>query len=35
MPFKPAVRNEAEKILNALGIICYPVLLAMGLPVFL
>lgn len=35
MPFKPAVRNEAEKILNALGIITYPVLLALGLPVFL
>lgn len=35
MPFKPAVRNEAEKILNAVGNIVYPVLLALGLPVFL
>lgn len=35
MPFKPAVRNEAEKILNAIGNLAYPVLLALGLPVYL
>lgn len=35
MPFKPAVRNEAEKILNVIGNIVYPVLLSLGLPVFL
>lgn len=35
MPFKPTIRNEAEKILNAIGNVCYPVLLALGMPVYL
>ena len=35
MPFKPAVRDEAEKILNALGGVQYPLLLSLSLPVFL
>lgn len=35
MPFKPAGRNEAEKVVNAIGDLAYPVLLALGLPVYL
>lgn len=35
MPFKPAGRNEAEKVINAIGDLAYPVLLALGLPVYL
>ncbi len=35
MPFKPKVRGEAEKIINCLGDIAYPVLVSLSLPVFL
>jgi len=35
MPFKPAVRQEAEKILNVVGDLIYPILTTLSLPVFL
>jgi len=35
MPFQPGIRNEAEKVINAIGNVVYPVLLALSLPVFL
>lgn len=35
MPFKPRVRAEAEKAINCLGDIVYPVLIALSLPIFL
>lgn len=35
MPFKPDVRDGADKVMNALGGITYPLYLSLSLPVFL
>lgn len=35
MPFKPPGRRQAEKLINGIGDLAYPVLLALGLPVYL
>jgi len=35
MPFKPKIRAEAEKAINCLGDVVYPVLTALSLPIFM
>jgi len=35
MPFKPKIRAEAEKAINCIGDIVYPVLTALSLPIFM
>ena len=35
MPFKLGVRGEAEKMVNAIGNVVFPVLVGMCFPVFL
>ena len=35
MPFKPKVRAEAEKAINSIGDLVYPVMTAMSLPIFM
>lgn len=35
MPFKPEVRAEALKILNAIGCLTFPVVMSLGMPAFL
>lgn len=35
MPFKPRVRAEAEKAINCVGDIVYPMLTSLGLPIFM
>jgi len=35
MPFKPQVRAQAEKAINCVGDIIYPVLTSLSLPIFL
>ena len=35
MPFKPDVRDSAQKVINCVGGVCYPLYLSLCLPVFL
>lgn len=35
MPFKPQIRAEAEKAINCIGDVVYPVLVALSLPIFI
>jgi len=35
MPFKPKIRAEAEKAINCVGDVVYPVLTALSLPIFM
>ena len=35
MPFKAQIRDEAGKVINAIGVITFPLLMSFSLPVFL
>jgi hypothetical protein len=35
MPFKPNVRDQAEKLTNSIGEIVYPIMISLSLPIFL
>jgi hypothetical protein len=35
MPFKASIRDEAGKVINAIGVVTFPLLMSFSLPVFL